>query len=315
MAQAHLPWAIQSEAFVQIQHLRYFVTLAQAQHFANAAAQCKVSQPTLSAGIAALEQELGKRLVERDRRFIGLTEHGEAILPWAEQVLGAMRGLSQAAAALSVAPHGEFRLAAIPAALPFVGRFGERLLAANPGLTLSVHSDTSRQIEQGLAANAFDAGMTYLDHEPAANVLSVALHEEQYLFVARRGAGWDEAAAVEWGEAATAELCLLHQGMQFRRILDRQFADRGLAVTPRAIADSYVSLLSLVRSGGFVSILPAAYAGLMAGLDWCRFLPFADPAPVRRIGLVVVRRDPLGPMARAGLVAAQGLEGQDSLDF
>lgn len=299
---------------MQLQHLRYFVALAQARHFANAAAACKVTQPTLSGGLAALEQELGQRLVERDRRFIGLTEHGMAILPWAEQVLGAMRGLSQAAAAMSLAPQGEFRLAAIPAALPLVGMFGERLLAANPGLTLSVHSDTSREIERGLAANAFDAGMTYLDHEPATNVLSVALHEEQYLFVARRGTGWDHAIAIEWKEASTTQLCLLHQGMQFRRILDRQFAERGIAVTPLAIADSYVSLLSLVRSGGFVTIIPAAYARLMAGLDWCQFLPFADPAPVRRVGLVVVGRDPLGSMARAGLIAAQGLEGHDALE-
>jgi DNA-binding transcriptional LysR family regulator len=44
-----------------------------------------------------LEQELSKRLVERDRRFIGLIGEGELILPWAEQALGASRGLGQAA--------------------------------------------------------------------------------------------------------------------------------------------------------------------------------------------------------------------------
>ncbi|GGZ11463.1 LysR family transcriptional regulator [Novosphingobium colocasiae] len=292
---------------MQLQHLRYFTALARERHFASAAATCGVSQPTLSAGLVALEQELGKRLVDRDRRFIGLTEQGVAILPWAEQVLGAVRGLSQAAEALSVAPQGEFRLAAIPAALALVGRLGDRLLRDNPGLTLSVHSDTAREIQRGLAANAFDAGVTYLDHEPAANVLSVALHEEQYLFVARKGAGFEVDAAVSWKRAAGSRLCLLHQGMQFRRILDRHFAEHGLSVIPAAIADSYVSLLSLVRSGGFTTIVPASYAQLMAGLEWCRFLPFAEPAPARRVGLVVVGRDPLGPMAGAALLAAQAV--------
>jgi len=61
---------------MQLQHLRYFVALARTRHFAQAASECGVSQPTLSAGLLALEQELDKRLVERDRRFIGLTEHG-----------------------------------------------------------------------------------------------------------------------------------------------------------------------------------------------------------------------------------------------
>ena len=64
---------------MNLRDLKYFIALAETRHFGQAAARSFVSQPTLSAGLAALEQELGKRLVERDRRFIGLTEHGEAI--------------------------------------------------------------------------------------------------------------------------------------------------------------------------------------------------------------------------------------------
>jgi DNA-binding transcriptional LysR family regulator len=293
---------------MQLQHLRYFVALARARHFAAAANTCGVSQPTLSAGLAALEHELGKRLVERDRRFIALTEHGEAILPWAEQALGAVRGLGQAAAASATALTGEFRLHAIPAALPLVGPFGQALLAANPGLTMSVQTGTSREIEHGLLANDFDGGLTYLDHEPPANMLTAPLHHEQYRFIARRGSGFEERASIGWDEAACLPLCLLHQGMQYRRILDREFAQRGLSVSPATIADSYISVFSLVRSGVFVSIVPDGYARLMEGLEWCRFLPLEPAANLRRVGLVVVNRDPLGTMARAGLTVAQQLD-------
>ena len=293
---------------MQLQHLRYFVALARARHFATAASACGVSQPTLSAGLAALEHELGKRLVERDRRFIGLTEHGEAILPWAEQALGAVRGLSQAAAASAQTLTGEFRLHAIPAALPLVGPFGQALLRANPGLTMSVQTGTSREIEHGLLANDFDGGLTYLDHEPPANMLTAPLHHEQYRFIARRSAGFDERTAIGWDEVAELPLCLLHQGMQYRRILDREFARHGLSVNPTTIADSYISVFSLVRSGAFVSIVPDGYARLMEGLEWCRFLPLEPAATLRRVGLVVVNRDPLGSMARAGLTVAQQLD-------
>ena len=293
---------------MQLQHLRYFVALARTRHFAAAAGQCGVSQPTLSAGLVALEHELGKRLVDRDRRFIGLTAQGEAILPWAEQVLGAVRGLTQAADASALALTGEFRLYTIPAAQPLVGPFGEALLRAYPGLTLSVTSGTSREIEQGLAVNEFDAGLTYLDHEPPANMLSAPLHSEQFVAIARHGSALDGRDSVSLEELAALPLCLLHQGMQNRRILDRQFAAQGLSVSPRAIADNYVSMFSLVRSGQFVSIVPDAYAGLMAGLDWCRFVPIAPAQQTRRLGLVVVNRDPLGAMARAGLSVAQNFD-------
>lgn len=299
---------------MQLQHLRYFVALARHRHFATAASECGVSQPTLSAGLAALEQELGKRLVDRDRRFIALTPQGEAILPWAEQALGAVRGLAQAATVSAQALSGEFRLFVIPSAQPLVGPFGHALLAAHPGLTLAVTAGTSREIEHALHANAVDAGITYLDHEPPTNMLVAPLHHEQYRLIARTGTGFDERTTISWQEAAALPMCLLHQGMQYRRILDAQFALNGLSVSPKAIADNYISLFSLVRSGHFVSIVPDAYAGLFEGVEWCRFVPIEPEAPVRRMGLVVVSREPLGSMARAGLSIAQQFDPATLID-
>lgn len=293
---------------MQLRHLRYFTTLARVRHFARAAAECGISQPTLSAGLSALEHEFGHRLVERDRRFVGLTSHGLAMLPWAEQILGSINGMTHAVAAAAEPVAGEFGLASIPAALPLVGLFGQALLRQYPGLSLSVRSATSREIERGLHAFEFDAGLTYLDHEPPASVLSVPLYAERYFFVARRGQGFDDQAAISWHEAAAQPLCLLHQGMQYRRILDARLSARGLAIVPRVVADSYVALLALVRSGGFATIVPDGYVGLMAGLEWACFLPFDEPEEARRIGLVVVNRDPMGPLASAGLAAARSLD-------
>ena len=57
---------------MQLRHLRYFVTLARARHFARAAEECGVSQPTLSSGLVALEQHFGRRAqVEELRQAIG----------------------------------------------------------------------------------------------------------------------------------------------------------------------------------------------------------------------------------------------------
>ena len=56
-----------------VRHLSYFVTLARERHFARAAELCHVAQPTLSAAIRTLEEDLGVRLVRRNHRFVGLT--------------------------------------------------------------------------------------------------------------------------------------------------------------------------------------------------------------------------------------------------
>ncbi|ASR52816.1 LysR family transcriptional regulator [Blastomonas fulva] len=292
---------------MHLRQLRYFVAIARQRHFARAAEECGVSQPTLSAGLSALEADLGHRLVERDRRFAGLTSHGEAILPWAEQILGAVGSMASTLSASAAPLGGEFSLMAIPAAQSLTGRFGEALLRRNPGLSLSVRSATSREIDRALHAFECDAGLTYLDHEPPANTLSIALDAERYLFVTR--ADGIDAAVTEasWQMIVSTPLCLLHQSMQFRRILDARMAALGTSIVPRAVADSYVVLLDMVRSGRFSTIIPHSYGELLQGLDWARFLPVADEGDARRIGLVVMNRSPLSAVVQAGLSAARDL--------
>ena len=298
----HSGHAVGEHRAVQLRHLRYFVTLARVRHFARAAEACGVSQPTLSSGLVALEQELGRRLIDRDRRFTGLTPHGEAMLPWAQQILGAMGAMTAAVAETPL--EGPFALAAIPAALPLVGRFGATLLAANPDLVLSVRSSTSRAIDQALVALEIDAAITYLDQDTPPGMKAVPLVAEDYLFLTRRGGRFDDRTAIGWDEAVAQDLCLLDESMLYRRMLDRTLAARGHTVRPRATADSHVALFALVASGAFCAIMPDSYAHLLAGLEWARFLPLDPPEPVRRIGLVVLDRDPPLPRARAALAAA-----------
>ncbi len=289
---------------MQLRHLRYFVTLARARHFARAAEECGVSQPTLSSGLVALEQEFGRRLIDRDRRFIGLTAHGEAMLPWAQQILGAMGAMTAAVATTPL--EGPFTLAAIPAALPLVGRFGAGLLAANPGLVLSVRSATSRTIDQALHALEIDAGITYLDQDPPEGLIAVPLVNEDYRFLTRRGGRFDDRDTIGWDEAVAQDLCLLDETMLYRRILDRRLALRGTIARPRATADSHVALFALVASGAFSAIVPDSYAPLLGGVEWARLLTLDPPEPARRVGLVVLDRDPPLPRAQAALAAARG---------
>jgi DNA-binding transcriptional LysR family regulator len=290
---------------MQLRHLRYFVALAHHRHFARAAAECGVSQPTLSAGLAALEQDLGKRLVERDRRFIGLTPQGQAMLPWAQQILGAMGSMAQAVAAIAAPLAGPFRLAAIPAALPLVGRFGDALLHRHPGLHLMVHQATSRAIEQDLQALSCDAGLTYLDHEPPAHVVAVPLAQERYLFVTRRDGGiparrWIGRRQRPCRCACSTKACSIAGS----RCAVCRARPRGGA---RAVADSYVALLSMVQAGRFATIIPDGYAALLTGLDWAAIRPMAGVETARRLGLVVLDRQPIGPLALAALDVARGL--------
>ena len=61
-----------------LRQLEYLVALAREKHFGRAAEACHVTQPTLSAAIRQLEEELGAPIVERGHRFIGLTRRASS---------------------------------------------------------------------------------------------------------------------------------------------------------------------------------------------------------------------------------------------
>jgi DNA-binding transcriptional LysR family regulator len=66
--------------------IRYFLAVAETGNFSRAAVRMNVTQPTLSAGIAKLEGQLGKRLFDRDKRRVSLTEAGSRFLTHAKRL-------------------------------------------------------------------------------------------------------------------------------------------------------------------------------------------------------------------------------------
>ena len=212
-----------------IRQLEYLAALDRERHFGRAAAACHVSQPTLSAGLRSLERELGIALVRRGRAFEELTPEGERILDWAQKALADLESLQQEASRLRGGLEGTLRIGAIPTSLPrsplVTARFRER----HPRMRVRLISMNSRQIAYGLEHGEIDAGLTYLDNEPLANVDTLPLWREHYLLVLDADAALG--ATVRWADAAALPLCLLSPDMQHRRIVDGAFAAAG--VTPR----------------------------------------------------------------------------------
>ena len=166
-----------------LRQLEYLAALAREKHFGRAAEACHVSQPTLSAAIRLLEDDLGAPIVERGHRYVGLTPQGQVALDHAHRVLAEIENLRHELDEIDKGLTGRLRIGAIPTALPIVSQLTGPFLARFPGVTVTVLSHSSQEIERGIEDFELDAGLTYLDAEPISHLKTKPICVEEYLFL------------------------------------------------------------------------------------------------------------------------------------
>ncbi|GGS65626.1 LysR family transcriptional regulator [Planobispora rosea] len=145
---------------MQFQQLAYFVAVAEARHFTQAAERMRVAQPSLSKQIKALETDLGAPLFSRARGNVTLTPAGEALLPLARRILADAETARREVAELAGLRRGRVRLGATPSLC--AGLMADALARfhrAYPGIELLVEEGGSRDLVRALARGQLDLAL------------------------------------------------------------------------------------------------------------------------------------------------------------
>lgn len=292
-----------------IDRLEFFIALARAQHFGRAAEELGITQPTLSAAIKALEDQLGVMLVKRGSRFQGLTAEGEQVLVWARRITGDARTMKEEMRAARHGLSGRIRIAAIPTALAMIPRLTTPFREHHPGVTFSVLSRTSIEVLTLLGTFDIDVGITYLDNEPLGRVVSVPLYSERYQLITAAGTRFSDRQSVTWAEVSGLPLCLLTPDMQNRRIIDQHLAEAGSVARPTLESNSMIVLFSHIRTGKWSSIMPLNLAETFGFAEPIRAIPIVEPDARHVVGLVAADRQPHTPLVAALLDEAMTLAG------
>lgn len=240
-----------------LRQLTYLLALDRFHHFSRAAEACGVSQPALSAGIRQLEAELGITIIQRNRRFFGLTAEGERVLAWARQTLAALDGLRQEAALAQDMAGGSLVIGVIPAASQVVPVLLERFRAVVPALHVEVKICSSRDIVHLLREHTLQLGLMYLDQVPADSPFEThTLYVEEHVLAAAKSMPLPAAKTIKWKDISTVPLCLFTTEMRSRQLVDAGFREAG--VTPIILLET--NALELLHaellSGRLASILP-----------------------------------------------------------
>ena len=276
---------------ISMRHLRYFAALAQHGHFGRAAEACAISQPALSLQMKELEDLLGAPLIERGKRQIRLTSLGEAFALRARAILRGVDELGDLARASFSPLTGRLRIGVIPTVAPYMLPLVIRTLAARfPGIDLIPRESVTRKLVDDLIAGQLDTAIVALPvSEPT--FFEQMLFDEEFVLVRPLH---DADKPVPGPETLREmRLLLLEEGHCFR---DQALSFCRISATmPRGLMEgsSLATLVQMVGAGIGVTLIPQMAIPIetrAAAVSWVRL---GQPRPVRRIGMIWRRTNPL----------------------
>lgn len=146
---------------MDFEQLRIFLSVAEHRSFTKAAESMYISHSTTSRSVAALEERLGVRLLERDNRSVHLTVAGELLLREGGKLLEDVRTLENRVRSVGSGVHGTLSVASVDI-------FSHELLAgykdfckAYPQLTFAMHHRDISDICALVSSQSADVGVTF----------------------------------------------------------------------------------------------------------------------------------------------------------
>lgn len=265
--------------------LKYLIAVAEEQHFGRAAERSFVSQPSLSAAVKNVEDELGVQIFERSKRGVTVTEVG------AEIVAQARRTLEEAARIKLLAKQGKnqlrgvLRLGVIHTIAPYLlPQLVFALRKAAPEMPLDIEENMTANLDRLLKAGEIDVAILALPYE-AQGVEVEALYDEEFEVVVPAGHAFARRRSLPIGELDGGELLLLPVGHCLRDQVLGACTEFSKPPPPGRLGNSLETLRSMVASGLGITVLPATALTERYRSPLVRAVPFADPRPRRRIAL------------------------------
>lgn len=236
-----------------LRQLQYAVAVAETGGFGSAAERCGVSQPSLSAQVAKLEDVLGVRLFERDARGVELTEAGRRLLVTLRSALAAASEVEIAAATLRDPYAIPLRVAVIPTVAPYLLPAVVDVLREQPGPRVHWLELQTAVAEDAVLQRSADA-MIIADPPTASGLIEHELGWEPFFAAVPAGSDTPDEVDLDW--LGSREVLLLEDGHCLRDHIVSLCRLQSAQESPFR-ATSLPTLVQMVSAGMGVSVLPA----------------------------------------------------------
>lgn len=264
---------------MNLDHLRYFVKLAEVRHYTRAAEQLCISQPSLSHAINQLESELGVPLFERSGRNTTLTRFGEEFLECAQRSLDSLDvgigSLQRSARGEGVVRLGFLRTLGVD----YIPKLTADFLAADPGcgIEFSFHSDLTGGLIDGLLQRRYD--LVFCSEPDASLGLSaVPVTSQELVMIVPKDHPLSGLGSVDLADTLQYPAVFFAEGSGLRRVIDRMYDKVGGRPASFIETEEDEVIAGLVSAGFGAAVVP--YMDMLQKLD-ISVLKISSP-PYRR---------------------------------
>jgi len=268
-----------------LQQLEYIVALDKTRHFVRAAETCRVTQPTLSAMIQKLEEELSCQIFDRSSHPIMPTEVGTIIISQAQVILFHVKQLNENVLAQKNSLSGSLSLAIIPTVAPYLLPGIISLFRKNhPDISLKIAETRTESIIQKLQMAEIDMAIlsTPLD-DP--KILEVPLYYEKFAAYISPNEPIYEKQEISINEMPPDHLWVLEEGHCLRnQVLNFCGSKTHTSVYEAGSIDTLVKIVDM--NGGY-TIIPELHIDLLSETQKQNLRKIVRPEATREISLVI----------------------------
>ena len=286
---------------MKLSQIQTLIAIAESGSIRAAARRLDLTQPALSKGLQAFEEELCVPLVHRTARGVTLTAFGRAIVARGRGITLEFDRLREEVEQMRGAQGGRVLLAVAPSpAVLLLPSVLKRFHADNPGILVhvreSIFPDTLQWLREGQADIAVGA------HPPSrksavSEFTTEKLYDNRLVVTARRG--HPKAQARSLSELLDCDWLLHGPAEGPGSLYAPVFHAHGL--TPphaRVISDSFISTLSLLEHSDALSLLPERLIRHYTRAGRLIQLPLTETMPHWDVSLITRAQTPLTPMAQ-----------------
>lgn len=165
---------------MNIQQLRYIVAIDRFRNFARAADACNISQPTLSAMLVKLEDELDVRIFDRTNKVVKPTTVGERIIRQAQKALMETNRINELITESKGSVGGQLTLSIGPTIAPYLlPKFIKHYRQSYPSVELTVKEMKADHMLEAILNGEIDAGIA-ISGNARQGVLEMPLYTERF---------------------------------------------------------------------------------------------------------------------------------------